>query len=47
MKQIENYLKLYNTSNQSDTINLADESPEIEVGPAVEEESFDYKPPFM
>ena len=37
MKQIEKDLNLNNPSNQYDTINLVDESPEIKVGPDVDE----------
>ena len=39
-------LKLNNPSNQYDTINLVDESPEIEVGPIFEEEPYGYTPSF-
>ena len=45
MKQIGNTLKLNNPNSQSDTINIVDESPEIEVGHAVDEE-MNYIPPF-
>ena len=45
MKQIEKDLKLNNPSNQSNTVNLANESVEIEVGSVVEEEPSDYTTP--
>ena len=46
MKQIEEDLKLNNPSNQFDTINLVDESLEIEVGHVAEDEPCNYTPPF-
>ena len=40
IKQIEKTLKLNNLTSQSNTTNLTNESPEIELGPDVDDEAY-------